>query len=326
MDGEIGAESEIGHGSTFWFTARMQPSTIPDDDDDDALFQGVRALVVDDNHTNLKIVKRQLDSLGVIARCVTSGLEALADLRAALEGPQPYDMVLTDMQMPGMSGLELTRRIKGDAKLADTPIVVLTSMGFLKNLSEARKAGIAAYLLKPIRHERLRGCLRAVCRELKTHTGSFRFPDLMAAAEEAVPANALDPDANSNRPLRILVAEDNPVNQKVAIRMLERAGYRPDVAGNGVEAVEATRRIAYDVVLMDCQMPEMDGFEATARIRMQEAGTHRHTYIVAMTAHAMQGDRERCLAAGMDAYLSKPVQVNELHAVLQEAETRSRAA
>ncbi|MDJ0973144.1 MAG: response regulator [Planctomycetota bacterium] len=326
MEGDIGADSTLGSGSTFWFTARMRPSAVPDADDDDAVFQGVRALVVDDNLTNLKILKRQLESLGVIPHCVTGGLEALAELRAALEGPRPFDLVLTDMQMPGMSGLELTKRIKGDAKLSDTPVVVLTSMGFLKNLSDARKVGIAAYLLKPIRHERLQGCLRTVCRELRTHTGSFRFPDLLLAAEASAKAQAVEGDATALRPLRILIAEDNPVNQKVAIRMLEKGGYRPDVAGNGEEAVEATRRIAYDVVLMDCQMPEMDGFEATARIRSQEAGTERRTFIVAMTAHAMQGDRERCLEAGMDAYLSKPVSLPELQALMREAENRARAA
>ena len=325
MDGEIGVDSVEGSGSTFWFTGCLKPCTLSSADEDDALFQGVRALVVDDNPTNLKIVRRQLESLGVSAYCVAGGLEALAELRAGLEGPRPFDLVLTDMQMPRMSGLELTRRIKQDRHLRDLPVVVLTSMGFLKNLSEAREAGISAYLLKPVRYERLRDCLRSVCRELRTMTGSYRLPHLLTHSDTAE-TDVGPAKREVTTGLRVLIAEDNPVNQKVAVRMLERSGYRPDVAGNGVEAVEATRRIPYDVVLMDCQMPEMDGYEATERIRVQEQETGCRTFIIALTANAMQGDRERCIESGMDAYLAKPVQLGELQAVMLEAERRLAAA
>ncbi len=315
--GEIGVESESGNGSTFWFTSKLGRGQADSSDDDANVFAGVRVLIVDDNATNRTILKRQLASMGAEADSAASGMEGLSELRAAHQAGLRYDVLLSDMQMPGMSGMELTKSVRSDAKLSATPIVLLTSTGFLHNMDEARAAGIDAYLLKPARYDRLRSCLRSICTTLHTETGSMRLPHLGLEEPAAVEVESETPIVRSG--VRILVAEDNPVNQKVAVRMLERAGWRADVSGNGLEAVEAVSKIAYDIVLMDCQMPEMNGFEATQRIRELECTTGRNTFIVALTANAMQGDRERCLEAGMDAYLTKPVEMNQLTEMVERA-------
>jgi signal transduction histidine kinase/DNA-binding response OmpR family regulator len=325
MDGEIGVDSAPGGGSTFWFTSRFSVNehiqTLTDRD----ILRGMRALIVDDNETNRLILERQLTALGVRSSGVASAQDALDALRTSARGPEPYDVLLTDMQMPGMSGLELTREVKADSLLSGIPVVVLASMGFLRNLSDARDAGISAYLLKPTRYERLRETMRSIGQGLRTQTGSYRLPHLQADDEHPIlPADEVTAEPLCEG-LRVLVAEDNPVNQKVAIRMLERLGYRADVAGNGVEAVEACQRIAYDLVLMDCQMPELDGFGATQRIREAARETERDSpWIVALTANAMSGDRERCLQAGMDGYLAKPVSAGDLYTALQSVSDRRR--
>ncbi len=327
MDGEIGVESVPGAGSTFWFTSRFTVNEHIQTQSDRDILRGMRALIVDDNKTNRVILERQLTSLGVRSCAVADAPAALETLRESARGPEPFDVLLTDMQMPGMSGLELTREVKGDALLSGLPVVVLASMGFLRNLSDARDAGITAYLLKPTRFERLRETMRSIGQGLRTQTGSFRLPHLQALDDDAVLAADEVTAESLYKGLRVLVAEDNPVNQKVAIRMLERLGYRADVAGNGVEAVEACQRIAYDLVLMDCQMPELDGFGATKRIRDAARGSETDSpWIVALTANAMSGDRERCLQAGMDGYLAKPVSTGDLYTALQAVSDRRRSA
>jgi PAS domain S-box-containing protein len=307
MGGHIGFTSQPGKGTTFWFTARFDrqpadavrpPARIPSLD-------RLRVLAVDDNATNRKILSHQLDSWGVVHAEVDSGARALDALRAAARRGEPYDLALLDLMMPGMDGLELARAIKADPAVAGTSLVMLTSFGQRGQSEAAREAGIEACLTKPVRQSQLFDCLATVM--------SRTPPAPKPPKPHAAPAAKGTP-AVSNK--LILLAEDNIVNQKVAVRQLQKLGYRADAVANGREAVEALGRIAYDLVLMDCQMPEMDGYAATAEIRRRE-GASKRTPVVAMTANALEGDREKCLAAGMDDYVSKPVRPEELAAVLE---------
>jgi len=307
MGGEIGVESEPGQGSTFWFTVRFEkrPRVAQAEPYPPVDLHGVRVLVVDDHATNRTIVEQYLKAWGVVSGNAADGPQALERLRAAAARGQPYDLAILDLRMPGMDGMEVAQAIKADPALASVRLMLLASLRQRDQTEAARDAGIMAYLTKPVRRSQLYECLGRV---------------MGIVAEIApVPAHAPAPlpglkEARAH--IRILVVEDNVVNQKVAARMLEKRGYRVDVVANGLEALEALSRIPYDLVLMDCQMPEMDGFAATAEIRQRERAV-RHTLIIAMTANAMAGDRERCLAAGMDDYLSKPVRAEELDAVLQ---------
>jgi CheY-like chemotaxis protein len=215
--------------------------------------------------------------------------------------------------MPAMDGFELARRIKGDPSIAGTRLVLLTSYGRRGDGASARQAGVAAYLTKPIRQFELFDCLTRVVSHAVIEPG--RRPELHNDPPELITRHVLK-EKTMNQTKLVLLAEDNIVNQKVALRQLQKLGYRADAVANGREAVEALKRIPYDVVLMDCQMPEMDGYEATAEIRRREGQT-KHTIIVAMTANALQGDREKCLAAGMDDYISKPVKSEHLEKLLQ---------
>ena len=301
MGGAIGVETEAGAGSTFWFTTRLRlqpkgadgPTVLP-------RLQGLRVLVVDDNKTNRIVLQRQLERWGVMVELADGGDVALALMRAAFAAAQPYDMALVDMQMPGMTGLELSQAVRGDPALTGLPVVMLTSVGDHARI--AMESGVAVCLTKPVR-------------QMHLHDALCRILDRTPAADERAPLAA----PAGPEPVRhgvVLVAEDNPVNQLLARKLLEHFGYRTDSAANGREAVEASARIRYVAILMDCQMPEMDGFEATRAIRRREAGRSR-VPIIAMTAHAMKGDRERVLDAGMDDYITKPVDPQLLRRVLQ---------
>ena len=315
MGGEIGVISEPGKGSTFWFTARLakqsgqpaapQPS-LPS-------LNQLRVLIVDDNATNRKILSHQLSSWGMIHQESDSGARALEMLRSAAAQGEPYDLAILDLMMPGMDGFELARRIKSDPRLAATRLVMLTSYGQRGDATNAREAGVAAYLTKPIRQSQLFDCLTNVVSQPSVEPGKEPAP--LEKPAQLITRHVLKETTTMTNKL-ILLAEDNIVNQKVAVRQLQKLGYRADAVANGREAVEALERIPYDVVLMDCQMPEMDGYEATAEIRRREGQT-KHTMIVAMTANALQGDREKCMAAGMDDYISKPVKPEGLAQVLQ---------
>src|ERR1700730_13849870 len=311
MGGEIGMESVSGKGSTFWFTARFekQPHVVKALPVPHARLDGLRVLIVDDNATNRNILIHQTASWKMIPSEAEDGNRALELLRAAAQH-EPYDIVLMDMDMPGIDGFDLARTIKGDPSIAAVPLVLMTSFGHRGDDRLAREIGIAAYLTKPVRESQLFDCLVTVL----DRSGVMSTQSNAATPAKLVTRYALKERGTMARKL-ILVVEDNIVNQLVAARQLENMGYRTDVVANGLEAVEALTRIPYDLVLMDCQMPEMDGYEATAAIRLRE-GQSKHTPIIAMTANAMEGEREKCLAAGMNDYVSKPVKSEALHAML----------
>jgi two-component system sensor histidine kinase/response regulator len=318
MEGEIGVKSEPGKGSTFWFTVQLEKQA----GDATSLatrrrdLSDLRVLAVDDNATNRRILRHQLEAWHMQAGSAASGREALGRLRTAAEAGQPYHLALLDVQMPEMDGLTLARAIKGDPALAGTRLIVLTSFGQAFSPAELEATGIEAYLVKPVKQSRLFDCL--VSAMGKTVAESVVLKPVIPASA----AIGLEPGLPLKK-VRILLAEDNRVNQLVASGHLGKLGYRVDVVASGREVLEALKLFPYDVVLMDCQMPEMDGYEATQAIRKQEQSLEKRcpwnppVYIIAMTANAMQGDREKCLEAGMDDYLSKPVRAAELQAALE---------
>ncbi len=304
MEGEIGVDSEPGKGSTFWFTAIFGKQQVPAQRPPQRTgLAGVRMLIVDDNATNRKVVHHQILPWGMLAGFAENAYQALEILRSAARSDAPYDLAVLDMQMPEMNGMMLAAEIKADPALATMKLILLTSLG-LHDKTELENAGIEATLTKPVRQSDLYDALMRVMK---------RSPDV-PAAPMAQPDSDVRIDFGR---VRILVAEDNIVNQKVAKRMLEKIGCAAEVVADGLEAVQALSNAPYDLVFMDCQMPEMDGFEATRQIRMREEHG-QHSIIVAMTANALQGDREKCLAAGMDDYISKPVRLTDLVAILKQ--------
>jgi two-component system, sensor histidine kinase and response regulator len=295
--GELTLTSEPGRGSTFAFTVQLELGDVaaatPTPRADLA---GLHLLIVDDNATNRRILQQQAKAWGVTSVLADGAPAALDHLRA--DGPR-FDVALLDMDMPGTDGVGLTRALRDDPATADLPIVLLTSSGVRGSGETARQAGVSAYLTKPVHQQQLFDAIAAV---------------LGAEAAPATPVThtSLARDRARVRPA-VLVAEDNPANQKVATAMLARIGYRADVVATGAEAVEALDRIDYGAVLMDVQMPEMDGYQATAEIRRRG----NDVPIIAVTAGAMAGERERCLAAGMDDYLTKPVAMEEVAEALE---------
>jgi two-component system sensor histidine kinase/response regulator len=304
MGGGIWVESELGKGSIFHFTAHFKLSdkkvtdslSLKDED-----IAGLRVLVIDDNATN-RLVFHEMTSLwGLIPTEVASGEQALTELERAQSAGQPYHLVLLDLQMPGLDGFEVAKRIRENPLGFDLEIIMLTSLGLKGDAERCREIGIGVYLVKPVRQaELLDGIMLAMGR-----------PRL-----EQAPVITRHTIQDIKKRLRILLAEDNIVNQKLAVMMLEKRGHHVTIASNGLEALEALTKERFDLVLMDIQMPEMDGLEATRRIRSEEE-EKEHIPIIAMTAHAMKGDRERCLAAGTDDYVSKPIKANELFAVIE---------
>ncbi len=334
MGGQIGVESEMGTGSRFWFSVPLDTQTQGTSSVDDRTSQdlrGRRLCIVDDHAINRRILELYATKWGVHCRLAADGFQAIANLRAAAVEGGAYDFAIIDMQMPGMDGMELARAIKADPLLATTRLILLTSQGQRGDAKVSQMAGYAAYLTKPVQESQLYECLRAVA------TSSVPASPLAGQSAHCLASASLITrhslaEANARTTAKLLLAEDNVINQKVAVRMLEKLGYRVDVAANGKEVLDALARIDYAAVFMDCQMPELDGFAATVEIRRREASASatksalrnvpgavdaacstndvqlRRLPIIAMTANAMPEDRALCLAAGMDDYMSKPVQ------------------
>ncbi|MCU0610402.1 MAG: response regulator, partial [Candidatus Eisenbacteria bacterium] len=310
MGGNIGVTSNPGQGSVFWFTVVFEKSTAsptaaeaPAGD-----IAGSRILVVDDNQTNRRLLAVLLTSWGCTHAEVADGPAALDALTQAQTEGQPFTVALIDMQMPGMDGLELGRRIKEDPRISATMLIMLSSLGKITLDARAVAGEFSAFLMKPIRQVQLRQCLAMV----------------RGVRPDGPVASAADSHAPDRRGVRILVAEDNATSQRVASAILKKLGCRVDVAASGQEALRALEAAPYDLVLMDCQMPEMDGYEASRLIRDPSSRVRRHDIpIIAMTAYAMESDRQRCLQAGMDDYLAKPVTPGALRAVVERWAARA---
>jgi len=303
MGGSISLESEPGHGSCFHFTADFGVAAEIDAPDvNESSLAGTPVLVVDDNAVNRHILTELLKRWQLRPKVAAGGTEALAILRVAAERGDPFKLVLTDCHMPEIDGFELTRRIKSSPHLAEAVVMMLSSEAQAHDARRCRELGISLHVTKPVRRAELKAAiLKAITRWT---------PDATVHQSEATVQR-------NGSAMDILLAEDNVVNQRVALRILEREGHRVVVANSGIEALKAMEKRDFDVVLMDVQMPDMDGFEATAKIRERECG-RLHTPIVAMTAHAMTGDRERCIEAGMDDYISKPIRAAALTALLEK--------
>ncbi len=311
MGGEIGVQSAPGQGSEFWFTVQLEKQSgrstqelvVP------AKVQEQRILIVDDNATNRFVLREQLKWWGCRCDEVADASQAFTRLRQALDCDDPFHIAVIDMQMPGMDGKTLGIKIKEDLQLAGTRMVLMTSMGGNGDAGQFEAVGFNAYLVKPVKQSDLYNCLAAVA-GIQTHQTSLPSEDLEARG------SVVDDRGQS---YKILLVEDNATNQKLALAALKKLGYRADVAVNGKKALEALGMTSYDLVFMDCQMPEMDGYEATRAIRENlPVVLDPKIPIIAMTAHAMKGDRQKCLHAGMDDYLSKPIQFDLLAAVLKK--------
>src|SRR6266403_1965438 len=302
MGGTIGVLSVPEKGSTFWFTVRLQKQQAPPSAlDANRIFINARVLIVDDNATNGRFLHEQIVGWKMRSAIASTGSDALDCLRRAAQERDPYPLAIIDLDMPSMDDWALARQIKADPKIARTRLILLAGLGQRISPEELRAADITDCCSKPVRQSMLFDCLTKALLEspatLQPAAGS-------SAAPRPQPQKA-----------RVLIAEDNPINQKVALVQLEELGYHAEVVPNGLAVLEALDRISYDIILMDCQMPEMDGYETARRIRTR-SGNFRQPYIIAMTAHAMSGDSEKCLEAGMNDYISKPIQLDAFAAAL----------
>jgi CheY-like chemotaxis protein/HPt (histidine-containing phosphotransfer) domain-containing protein len=304
MGGEIGVESDLGEGSTFWFDIVLEKrAEVATGRPVREHLRDLRILIVDDNETNCSILEHQTSAWGMRHATATGGKQALAMLRTAVDQGDPFDLAILDMHMPGMDGLTLARAIKGGSVYVDLPLVMLTSVGGFGDARTAKNSGISQYLHKPVRQSDLYNALVSTLNTVPGQTeqrsqqkSRMHFPGV-----------------------RVLLAEDNPVNQVVAVSMLEILGCVYELAETGKQVLMALDSGEFDIILMDCQMPEMDGFEATAEIRRLEQDKQGNRIpVVAVTANAMEGDREQCIAAGMDDYLSKPFTQSQLAEMLQQ--------
>ncbi len=308
MNGEIGLESEFGKGSTFWFTAELDKSEgeqAPEPVAPVAL-QGMHVLGIDDNSTNRMILTKMLENFGCRIDTVSGGQAGFDALKAAAASDDPYRFVLLDMQMPDMDGEQTLELIKNEPSIHDIPVIILTSMGHRGDAGRLEQIGCAGYLLKPVKQLQLNDAILAVLSRVGGKKNNQQAP--------LVTRHLLKEQVRQG--VKLLLVEDNPTNQKLAVTLLQKAGFSVDVAENGLLAIKAYQTKKYSLILMDVQMPEMDGLEATRRIRLSETGEN-HIPIIAMTAHAMKGDRERCIGAGMDDYVTKPLEPKEVFAAIE---------
>ena len=307
MGGRIELSSEPERGSTFSFTVRVgiaPAQAAPARAMSASSLRGLSVLVVDDNETNRRILEELLRLGGLAPTMASSGAEALAAIETAQRRGLPFRMLLVDVHMPGMDGFSFVAEAQSRFGVEGSTVVMLTSDRRPGDLDRCRELGLAAHLTKPIQHWALE----------QTMLGVMSREAVVVSREPATQPAAAAPA----RRLRVLVAEDNVVNQKLAAALIARRGHDPVVVSNGQEAVSAWTNEPVDVIFMDVQMPEMDGFQATALIREAERSRGTHVPIVAMTAHAMTGDRDRCLEAGMDDYVTKPISFKEVDRILQQ--------
>jgi signal transduction histidine kinase/DNA-binding response OmpR family regulator len=301
MNGEIGVFSEKGKGAEFWFTVELENSDRHSLEVTQSEIEGARILLVDDNKSSRKATMQLLNSWKTVAVAVSDGNAALQRLFEANQKKEPFEMVIIDTKMPGMSGEMLGRNIRADATLRDTRLVLMTMVGNRGDAKRAKDFGFDAYITKPIRYSDLYDCL-------------IRLKELDANSSEFITRHSLYEHRRSR--FRILVVEDNATNQKVAMGMLKRLGFQADAVGNGQEALDILKMVEYDLVLMDVQMPVIDGYDATRLIRTESGVLDPAVPIIAMTASALKGDRQKCLDAGMDDYISKPVDLKKLQRVV----------
>jgi len=308
MGGQIGVKSKKNKGSEFWFTVRFKKQSKRKHKlEPPANIRGAYILIVDDNETNREVLSGQLESWGVRVSEAPDGPTALKRLYTAYREGNPIQLAIVDMQMPDMDGESLGCAIKADKKIKETRLVMMTSMGQRGDAKRMEEIGFAAYLTKPVRQSDLFDCLTSVLK----NGGEKKLP-------KPIITRHYIRDMQRSK-IRVLLAEDNIVNQQVATAMLEKMGMRVEAAANGAEVVEALREIPFDLVLMDVQMPVMDGLEATKEIRSPDSRVLNHEItIIAMTAHALEGDKERCLKAGMNDYISKPVSLQNLAKILEK--------
>jgi signal transduction histidine kinase/DNA-binding response OmpR family regulator len=328
MEGEIRVQSRAQKGSKFWFTAKLAKQMGPVKSREVHRICDLQVLVVDDNRTNRQILRHQLEAWNMRPDCVASGKDALRKMRDMVGTGKPYGLALLDFQMPDMDGLSLARAIKSDPLIAATRLVMLTSHGQLLTPAELQVFGIDSCIIKPAKQARLFDCMTDAMNQLATQKSLLRR--IAATAADTIPLE-VSPVLGQ---IRILLAEDNTTNRRIALAQLQKLGYTAQSAVNGLEVVKALENDSYDIILMDCQMPELDGYEATQTIRRREQKLDGSCpwkapiHIIALTAHAMQGEREKCLATGMDDYISKPVRGPDLQAALErwkveETQTRS---
>ena len=312
MDGEIGIESEMKKGSTFWFKIMLEEGTgnvhefYPNHE-----FNKLKALIIDDNNTNRAILEYQLKNWGIKHESAHDAFDALDKYQKALENKKPFNLLLVDYMMPGMNGLEMIEDIKSDAK-QNNPLIIMLSSAMTEGVREkAKNIGVNRYLNKPVRqsylYDSILDLLHNKRRSVKSDSRSQ--PKKSVTDSHTVPKDLSE--------IKLLIAEDNLINQKVIIGMLKKLGYQAQVTNNGAEAYEELQKNHYDIVLMDCQMPEMDGFAATRKIRKLKSDKNQIP-IIAMTANAMQGDREKCIESGMDDYLPKPLDIKGLKTILEK--------